>query len=46
MWWRVKVRERGDEAKVCASGPAYQIAASGMRAKHVVEDMMRYGLSS
>ncbi len=45
-WWGVRVIPRSEKAKVCANGPAYQIAASGARAKMIMSEMIKYGLSS
>lgn len=44
-WWGVRVASRGEKAKVCLAGPAYQIQAQGLRARKIVSEMMRFGLS-
>jgi hypothetical protein len=44
-WWGVQMGPRGKE-KVCANGPAYQIAAVGSRAEMIMNEMMKYGLSN
>lgn len=45
-WWAVKVLPRGGKTKVCANGPAYQIQASGVKARGIMNEMMKYGLSN
>lgn len=45
-WWGVRVSPRGEKAKVCAAGPAYQIQAQGFRARKFVGKMMKSGLSN
>lgn len=45
-WWGVNVRSRGGKMKVCANGPAYQVATSGIRAVMIVNEMMKDGLSN
>lgn len=42
-WWGVQVRSRSEKAKVCPSGPAYRIDASGHRAETIMNEMKKYG---
>lgn len=44
-WWEANVFPRGDKVKVCVDGPAYRIAKTGARARLIVNEMMKCGLS-